>query len=62
MTKAQETALAAGALTIGAALLARGLRAGRAIDFRDRSVVITGARGRTSRSAASWRGWAASTC
>jgi short-subunit dehydrogenase len=32
-------------LTIGAALLARGLRASRAIDFRDRSVVITGARG-----------------
>jgi NAD(P)-dependent dehydrogenase (short-subunit alcohol dehydrogenase family) len=45
MTRAQETALAAGALTIGAALLARGLRTGRAIDFRNRSVVITGARG-----------------
>jgi NAD(P)-dependent dehydrogenase (short-subunit alcohol dehydrogenase family) len=45
MTRAQETALAAGALTIGAALLARGLRTGRATDFRNRSVVITGARG-----------------
>src|SRR5258708_39788227 len=45
MTRPQETALAAGALTIGAALLARGLRTGRAIDFRNRSVVITGARG-----------------
>jgi NAD(P)-dependent dehydrogenase (short-subunit alcohol dehydrogenase family) len=45
MTRTQETALAAGVLTLGAALLARGQRAGRAIDFRDRSVVITGARG-----------------
>jgi NAD(P)-dependent dehydrogenase (short-subunit alcohol dehydrogenase family) len=42
MTKTQETALAAGALTIGAALLARGLRASRAIDFRGCSTVITG--------------------
>src|SRR5438477_11879382 len=45
MTRTQETAVAAGALTIGAALLARGLRAGRAIDFRHRSIVVTGARG-----------------
>jgi NAD(P)-dependent dehydrogenase (short-subunit alcohol dehydrogenase family) len=42
MTKKQETALAAGALTIGAALLARGLRQTRALDFRDCSAVITG--------------------
>jgi NAD(P)-dependent dehydrogenase (short-subunit alcohol dehydrogenase family) len=42
MTKTQETAIAAGALTIGAALLARGLRASRVMDFKGRSVVITG--------------------
>jgi NAD(P)-dependent dehydrogenase (short-subunit alcohol dehydrogenase family) len=42
MTKTQETALAAGALGIGAALLARGLRASRAIDFDGCQVVITG--------------------
>jgi NAD(P)-dependent dehydrogenase (short-subunit alcohol dehydrogenase family) len=42
MTKAQETALAAGALTVGAALLARGLRTSRAIDFDGCSAVITG--------------------
>jgi len=42
MTSKQQTALAASALTIGAALLARGLRAARAIDFRGRSVLITG--------------------
>ena len=42
MTSKQQTALAAGALTIGAALLARGLRTARAIDFRGRSVLITG--------------------
>ena len=45
MTKTQETAVAAGALTLGAALLARGMRAVRAIDFREKVVVITGARG-----------------
>src|SRR5690349_20839812 len=45
MTKTQETAVAAGALTLGAALLARGMRAARALDFRDKVVVITGARG-----------------
>jgi NAD(P)-dependent dehydrogenase (short-subunit alcohol dehydrogenase family) len=42
MTTKQRTAIAAGALTVGAALLARGLRAARAIDFRGRSVLITG--------------------
>jgi NAD(P)-dependent dehydrogenase (short-subunit alcohol dehydrogenase family) len=42
MTKTQETALAAGALTIGAALLARGLRAARSMDFRGCSAVVTG--------------------
>ena len=42
MTSKQQTALAASALTIGAALLARGLRTARAIDFRGRSVLVTG--------------------
>jgi len=42
MTKTQEAAFAAGALTIGAALLARGLRASRAMDFHGCSAVITG--------------------
>jgi NAD(P)-dependent dehydrogenase (short-subunit alcohol dehydrogenase family) len=42
MTKTQETALAASALTIGAALLARGVRASRALDLRGCSAVITG--------------------
>jgi NAD(P)-dependent dehydrogenase (short-subunit alcohol dehydrogenase family) len=42
MTKRQETALAAGALTIGAALISRGLRASRSLDFRGCSAVITG--------------------
>jgi NAD(P)-dependent dehydrogenase (short-subunit alcohol dehydrogenase family) len=45
MTKKQETALAAGALTIGAVLLSRGMRTARRFDFRDKTVVITGARG-----------------
>jgi len=45
MTKTQETVVAAGALTVGAALLARRVRAARAVDFRDACVVITGARG-----------------
>jgi NAD(P)-dependent dehydrogenase (short-subunit alcohol dehydrogenase family) len=45
MTRTQETVIAAGALTIGATLLARRMRAARIVDFRDRSVVITGARG-----------------
>ncbi len=42
MTRTQQTALAAGALTIGAALLTRALRAARTIDFRGKSVLITG--------------------
>lgn len=42
MNRTQQTALAAGALTAGAALIARGLRAARAIDFHDTSVLITG--------------------
>src|SRR4051812_18277924 len=42
MNKAQRTALAASALAIGAALAARRVRASRAIDFAERSVVITG--------------------
>jgi NAD(P)-dependent dehydrogenase (short-subunit alcohol dehydrogenase family) len=42
MNKTQQTALAAGAITIGAALISRGLRTLRAMDFRGRSVVITG--------------------
>jgi NAD(P)-dependent dehydrogenase (short-subunit alcohol dehydrogenase family) len=42
MNNKQQTALAAGALAVGAALLARGLRSNRAIHFHNRSVVITG--------------------
>src|SRR5262245_14337438 len=42
MTNTQQTAVAASALAIGAALLSRGLRAGRAMDFRGKSVLITG--------------------
>jgi NAD(P)-dependent dehydrogenase (short-subunit alcohol dehydrogenase family) len=42
MTKTQETMLAASALTVGAALLTRGLRAARAIDFTGCSTIITG--------------------
>src|SRR5919198_818593 len=42
MTNKQQTALAASALAVGAALIARGLRAARAIDFRGKSVLITG--------------------
>ena len=45
MNKKQETAIAAGALTIGAVLLTRRMRASRAFEFRDKSTVITGARG-----------------
>jgi NAD(P)-dependent dehydrogenase (short-subunit alcohol dehydrogenase family) len=45
MNKKQESAIAAGALTIGAVLLSRGMRAARAFEFRDKSIVITGARG-----------------
>jgi len=42
MTNKQQTALAASALAVGAALLARGLRGARSIDFKGRTVVITG--------------------
>src|SRR5689334_8979671 len=42
MTRTQRTAVAAGALTVGATLISRGLRAARAIDFRGKSVLITG--------------------
>jgi len=42
MTSKQQTVLAAGALTIGAALIRRGLRVARTIDFRGRTVLITG--------------------
>ena len=42
MTSKQQTVLAAGALTLGAALIRRGLRAARTIDFRGRTVLITG--------------------
>jgi NAD(P)-dependent dehydrogenase (short-subunit alcohol dehydrogenase family) len=42
MTKHQQTALAAGALALGGALLATGLRQSRRLDFRGRSVLITG--------------------
>jgi NAD(P)-dependent dehydrogenase (short-subunit alcohol dehydrogenase family) len=42
MTKTQETVLAASALTIGAALLTRGLRASRRMDFDGCSALITG--------------------
>jgi NAD(P)-dependent dehydrogenase (short-subunit alcohol dehydrogenase family) len=42
MTKTQQTALAAGAAAIGGALLARGMRGLRRMDFHDRVVVITG--------------------
>jgi NAD(P)-dependent dehydrogenase (short-subunit alcohol dehydrogenase family) len=42
MNKTQQTALAAGAITVGAALITHGLRTMRAIDLRGRSVLITG--------------------
>jgi NAD(P)-dependent dehydrogenase (short-subunit alcohol dehydrogenase family) len=42
MTKTQETMLAAGALTVGAALLSRRLRATRRMDFNGCSAIITG--------------------
>jgi NAD(P)-dependent dehydrogenase (short-subunit alcohol dehydrogenase family) len=42
MTKGQQAAFAAGALALGSALIARGRRSARRIDFRGRSVVITG--------------------
>jgi NAD(P)-dependent dehydrogenase (short-subunit alcohol dehydrogenase family) len=42
MTSKQQTVLAASAVAVGAALVARGFRASRAIHFHNRSVVITG--------------------
>ena len=42
MTSKQQTAVAASAVAIGAALVARRLRSGRAIQFQNRSVLITG--------------------
>src|SRR5689334_18142053 len=42
MTKSQQTALAAGAAAIGTALISRAIRRARSMDFRDRSVLITG--------------------
>ncbi len=45
MNRTQQTALAAGAVAVGAALIHRALRATRRIEFRDKVVVITGARG-----------------
>lgn len=42
MTRTQQTALAAGAVALGAALLSRGLRTARRMDFAGRIVVITG--------------------
>jgi NAD(P)-dependent dehydrogenase (short-subunit alcohol dehydrogenase family) len=42
MTKREQTALAVGALTLGTALVARSRRHARRIDFRGRTVVITG--------------------
>src|SRR3954470_5653896 len=42
MNRTRRTELATAALTLGAAMAARGLRARRGIDFRGRSVLITG--------------------
>src|SRR5690349_19391711 len=42
MTRTQQTAVAAGVAAVGAALLSRGLRYSRRIDFDGRTVVITG--------------------
>ncbi len=42
MNKTQQTMWAAGALAVGAALIARGLRASRAMDFRGRSILVAG--------------------
>ncbi len=42
MNRTQRTALATGAMVLGAALLSRGLRAAKRMDFRGRIVVITG--------------------
>ena len=42
MTKTQQTALAAGALTLGATLISRALRHVRSMNFQDKVVLITG--------------------
>jgi hypothetical protein len=42
MTKSQELGVGIAAVGVGAALVARGLRTIRAMDFRGRSVLITG--------------------
>jgi len=42
MTKTQQAALAAGAMTVGAALLTRALRSARTFDFNGKVVLITG--------------------
>jgi NADPH:quinone reductase-like Zn-dependent oxidoreductase len=42
MNRTQQTALAIGAMALGGAMVARGLRTSRRIEFRGRSVVITG--------------------
>jgi NAD(P)-dependent dehydrogenase (short-subunit alcohol dehydrogenase family) len=42
MTKTQQTALAAGALTVGATLISRALRNVRSMNFHDKVVLITG--------------------
>jgi short-subunit dehydrogenase len=42
MANSRHIGIAAAAAAVGGALIARGLRAGRSIDFRNRSVVITG--------------------
>src|SRR6187401_336238 len=42
MNRTQQTALAVGAMALGGAMVARTVRASRRIDFRGRSVVITG--------------------
>src|SRR5690349_3174173 len=45
MTRTQQTAFAVGALTVGTALVNRALRTARRIDFHDKVIVVTGARG-----------------
>jgi NAD(P)-dependent dehydrogenase (short-subunit alcohol dehydrogenase family) len=42
MTRTQRTACTAGAITLGAALMTRARRQARRLNFRDRSVLITG--------------------
>jgi NAD(P)-dependent dehydrogenase (short-subunit alcohol dehydrogenase family) len=42
MTRTQQTTLTVAALAVGGALVARGRRASRRMDFRGRSVIITG--------------------